>query len=217
MTMDGFGYEDEGARSRWLKIGGGALAGVVLLAAGFGVGRVSAPAAAGGGQQAKVSGQSGPGPTRVENGVPVGYAHTPEGAVAAATNYLTVVDGQLITQPDKYRTAIDTLASPTARTTLRSNAEKDMAALQSGAQLISYAQQGKAVVFRLVPLGYQIGQYADRGTQVSIWAEGFVAVDGVLPMRETWSTSVVTVEWVAGDWKLAGIAPRHLPLRGQHR
>src|SRR5205814_10618586 len=89
MVMDGFGYEDEGTRSRWLKIGGGALAGVVLLAAGFGIGRLSAPAAAGG-QQAKVSGQSGPGPWRVENGVPVGYAHTQEGAVAAATGYLVI-------------------------------------------------------------------------------------------------------------------------------
>src|SRR6266702_3768962 len=101
---------DENSRSRWLKLGALGLGAVVLAVAAFGIGRWTAPASASGQQRATVSAPSGgPGPTRVENGVPVGYAHTQEGAVAAATNYLTVVDGQMITQPDKYRAAIDTV------------------------------------------------------------------------------------------------------------
>jgi hypothetical protein len=202
-------YDDDiNRRSRWLKIGGGALAGVVLLAAGFGVGRLSAPVAGSGGQQhASVSGQSGPGPTRVENGVPVGYAHTPEGAVAAATNYLTVVDGQLITQPDKYRAAIDALAAPASQPSLRRNAEKDMKVLQDGVGLLSYAQQGRQVIFRAMPLAYHVDRYDGRESQVSIWAEGFIGVDGALSVRESWTTSSVTVSWTGTDWKLVSIAP----------
>ena len=67
-----------------------------------------------------VNEQSGPGPTHVVNGVPVGYAHTQAGAVAAATNYLVTFNGPLVTQPDKYRAAVDEMALPDVRNTLTS-------------------------------------------------------------------------------------------------
>jgi hypothetical protein len=204
MVMDGFGYEDEGTRSRWLKIGGGVLAGVVLLAAGFGVGRLSAPASSGG-QQAKVSGQSGPGPWRVENGVPVGYAHTQEGAVAAATNYVMVKDGPLNAQPDKYLAAIDVMAAPDAKAKLRTDAEKGLAAWQTVFGLTSAAQQGRAVTFRTVPLSYHVDRYDGRTSKVSIWEELFVAIDGARALQETWATTAYTVEWTDGDWRLASV------------
>jgi hypothetical protein len=204
MVMDGFGYEDEGTRSRWLKIGGGVLAGAVLLAAGFGVGRLSAPASGSGGQQrASVSGQSGPGPTRVENGVPVGYAHTREGAVAAATNYVSVVDGPLVVQPDRFQKALDVFALPSVRPTLRSNAEKTVAVTG----LVDYARQGRTVIYRTAPLAYRIASYRDERAQVDIWAESFIAVDGILAPRETWATASVEVDWSGEDWKLQQIGP----------
>jgi len=199
---------DESRRSRWLKLGAVGLGAVVLAVAAFGIGRLSAPTSGSGQQHATVSVPGGgPGPTRVENGVPVGYAHTQEGAVAAATNYLTVVDGQLITQPEKYRAAIDALAAPTSQPSLRRNAEKDMTALQNGVGLLSYAQQGRQVVFRAMPLAYHVDRYNDSESQVSIWAEGFSGVDGVLSIRETWTTSTLTVGWTGTDWKLVSIAP----------
>jgi hypothetical protein len=37
-------------------------------------------------------------------------------------------------------------------------------------------------------------------------AEGIVAVDGALPMREVWATSTVTVEWKGGDWRLFDVS-----------
>jgi hypothetical protein len=204
MVMDGFGHEDEGARSRWLKIGGGVLAGVVLLAAGFGVGRVSAPAATGGGQQrASVSAASGPGPTRVENGVPVGYAHTPEGAVAAATNFETVMSGSLIAQPNKFAAAVGSMVAPDATDKLRLYGQKGPASFQQVMGLVSYAQQGRMVVFRAIPIAYHLDRYGDKAAQVSMWVEVMVAIDGAKPLQETWATDVYGLEWVSGDWKLA--------------
>src|SRR5207247_6082118 len=101
MVMDDFGYDADspsGARSRWVKVGALVAGAVVLAVAAFGVGRVTAPAAAGGGSRVTVNAPSGggPGPTRVENGVPVGYAHTQDGAVAAATDFVAGVDGPLL-------------------------------------------------------------------------------------------------------------------------
>jgi hypothetical protein len=150
-----------------------------------------------------VNEQSGPGPTHVVNGVPVGYAHTEAGAVAAATNYLMVVDGALITQPDKYRAAINTLSAPEGRGKLRQVAEADM----TGAQyLITYAAQGRSVVRRDIPLAYSVPRYNADSAQVSIWAESMIAVDGAVSFREGWTTTTVTCEWSSGDWKLSDIA-----------
>jgi hypothetical protein len=199
-------YDDDiNARSRWLKIGGGVLAGVVLLAAGFGVGRLSAPSSTVG-QRPTVAGQSGPGPTRVENGVPVGYAHTPEGAVAAATNFIVVQNGPLITQPDKYRVAIDTLAAPSFRPTLRSQAEKSLA-FEDSVGVISSAQQGRAVAFRIVPLAYHVDRYDGGTARIAVWAESLVGIDGVLVTKEVWATAAYSVDWVTGDWRLSGEEP----------
>jgi hypothetical protein len=150
-----------------------------------------------------VSSRSGPGPWRVENGVPVGYAHTPDGAVAAATNFLTVQDGSLLLHPSEYRAAIDTLAAPETKAALRSQAENTLASFQGGSGLITSAQQGKAVVYRTTPLAYRLDSYDGRSAaQVSIWAETFIAVDGVLPPAEVWATDAYTVVWTSGDWKL---------------
>jgi hypothetical protein len=199
--MDNYGYGEDGRR-RWLRIGAIAAGALVALALVFGIGRWTAPAASNGAQPT-VRGQSGPGPTRVENGVPVGYAHTQDGAVAAATNYLMVVDGPLVTQPDKYRAAINTLAAPEARVRLRQHAEANIGALQT---LVSYATQGRAVVHRGIPLAYKVDRYTGDVADVSIWAEGLIAVDGEMSMREIWSTTTVTAQWSNGDWRLSNIA-----------
>jgi hypothetical protein len=200
--MDGYEYDDN-RLPRWLLIAAAGVAAFVLLVAGIAIGRASAPSAATSQRGAAAATQAGPGPTRTVNGVPVGYAHTEAGAVAAATNFLMVVDGPLVTQPDKYRSAIDTLAAPEARAKQRSDAVKVLNGLQ---YLASYAEQGRSVVSRSVPLAYHVDRYGADESQVSIWAEGFVAVDGVISMREVWATTTLTVRWSADDWRLASIA-----------
>jgi hypothetical protein len=114
-----------------------------------------------------------------------------------------VVNGPLMTVPAKYRAAIDEMAAPGAREHLRSDGEKQMVAFESVAGLISNAQQGRAVVFRTVPLTFRVEHYADSGADVSIWSETLTAVDGVAPLRETWTTATYTLSWADGDWKLS--------------
>jgi hypothetical protein len=198
--MNGYA-NDESSRRRWALIAGAALAAVALLAVAFAVGRASAPSVGAGGTRV-VNVQSGPGPTRVVNGVPVGYAHTQAGAVAAATNYLVTFSGSLVTQPDKYRAAVDQMAALDARGKLMSLANNNLIGQQN---LITYAAQGRTVVDRVVPLAYKLTNYSDSGAQVSIWGETLTAVDGALALREGWATTTVSVEWTDGDWRLANI------------
>ena len=198
--MDEYGFDDN-RQPRWLRIGAAGLLAVVLLAAGFGIGRASVPSR-GGGTQVVVYGQAGPGPTHVVNGVPVGYAHTQDGAVAAATNFLMVVDGPLLTQPNKYLAAIDTLAAPEARGKQRNAAALRMSGIPD---FITYAQHGRTVILRVSPLAYHLDRYGDAGAVVSIWAETLAAVDGVLSLREGWATVVVSLSWSDGDWRLSDV------------
>lgn len=188
---------DENGRRHWVLVAGAVLAIVALLAVSFIAGRTTAPSP--GGRAQVVNVQSGPGPTHVVNGVPVGYAHTQAGAVAAGTNYLMVFNGPLVTQPDKYRAAVDTMSAPAARYRLMSLANNNMTGQQN---LISYAAQGRTVVDRLVPLAYSVARYSDGNVQLSIWAATFVGVDGVLPLRDGWTTTTLTCAWVDGDWRL---------------
>jgi hypothetical protein len=198
--VNGYAY-DESGRRRWVLIAGAAVAIVVLLAVGFIGGRASAPSVGAGGTRV-VNVQSGPGPTHVVNGVPVGYAHTQAGAVAAATNYLETYFGPLVTQPDKYRAAVNEMADPDTRNTLNKLADGN---LTGQASYMTYAAQGRAVVHRVVPLAYSVRQYSSASAQVSIWAETLLAVDGVLSLREGWATTTVTTQWATGDWKLSNI------------
>jgi hypothetical protein len=194
---------DESGRRRWVLVAGAVLAIVALLVIGLVIGRSTAPS--GGGRTQVVNAQGGPGPTHVVNGVPVGYAHTQAGAVAAATNYLMVVEGPLDTQPDKYRAAIGTLAAPEARQKQESVAEQRMAGIQNATGLATYANEGRTIADRVVPLAYHVDRASTTSVLVSIWAEGILAVDGVLPAKETWTTSRVTVEWTGGDWRLSDL------------
>jgi hypothetical protein len=133
---------------------------------------------------------------------PVGYAHTQAGAVAAATNYLETFYGPLVTKPDSYRAAVNEMTAPDARDSLNKLAEANLTGQQN---YITYAAQGRTVVHRVVPLAYRIETYNSGSAHVSIWSEELIAVDGVISFREGWTTTDVTDEWAAGDWKLSNL------------
>jgi hypothetical protein len=178
------------------------VAGLVGLGAGFALGHQSGPTPG-------KAGPSGPGPWRVENGVPVGYAHTPEGAVAAATNFEGVKLGDLVLTPDRYRAAIQTMAAPSAQQKLSDEGEHW---LVINASAITGHAQGKPVIQHDVPLAYHVDRYADTEAQVSIWGELISGVDGTLPLGEVWATDAYTLQWVAGDWRLGGVGGHDGPV-----
>jgi hypothetical protein len=122
--------------------------------------------------------------------------------VAAATNYLETFYGPLVTQPDKYRAAVDEMVAPDARNNLKIVAEANLTGQQT---YISYAAQGRAVVHRVVPLAYRVDSYGSGSARISIWAEALLAVDGALSIREVWTTTPVTNEWSGDDWRLSNI------------
>jgi hypothetical protein len=169
-----------------------------LIASGIVLGRVSVSSPDGRSLPAEVAGAA-----RMNGDVPVGYARTREGIVAAATDYSAVLAGPLILEPGRYRAAEDVIASPSARASVRAEGEQAVAAVDESTRALTEAQRGVRVVVRYTPIAYRLNAYdRSRGT-VSIWALWLVGEQGLLAPTETWSTRTIVLEWIGGDWKLA--------------
>ena len=159
-------------------------------------GTAAAPAAA--------TATKGVGPRRIENGVKVGYAHSREGAIAAAANYTTALSSDLILDPARRKAAIDTLAAPQAKARLQKTFDQAVASLRSGLGVTGAAEDAQ-VLLRATPVGWRVEDYSDRAATVAIWVTSvggsIGGTDGPVPIREGWGTTTVELRWAGGDWK----------------
>ena len=148
---------------------------------------------------------AGVGPRRVANGVGVGYAHSQQGAVAAAANYAKVLSSALILDTAQRRAAIDTLAAPEARARQQKTFDQAVASLRAGLGVTGPAAGRAQVLLRATPVGWRVEQYGKGTAKVAIWITsvgGSVGgSSGSAPVREGWGTTTVTLRWVGGDWK----------------
>ena len=154
--------------------------------------------------QAAAAPATGVGPRRVSQGVGVGYAHSQQGAVAAAANYTRALSSTLILDTARRRAAIDTLAAPEARARLQKTFDQAVASIRAGLGVSGSAGDGAEVLLRATPVGWRVEHY-DKGTaRVAIWVTsvgGSVGGSGSAPVREGWGTTTVSLRWVGDDWK----------------
>jgi hypothetical protein len=147
---------------------------------------------------------SGPGPRRLEGGVPLGYARTRAGAVAAAGNYAATLGGPLFLEPARYRAALGLIAAPELRPRLRVGAAGSASYLDAETGLLSRRRRGEPAIARTVPIGYAVDEYRDRRVAaVRVWftsVMGRAARPGVV---QSWGTITLRLRWM-GDWRLAG-------------
>ena len=176
-------------------------------------GRLSAPAPSG---SPRLPAQLA-GATRMNGDVPVGYAQTRGGAVAAATNFSAVLAGPLVLEPDRYRAAERVIATPSAQARVAAEGEQAITAVDGGTQAIAEARRGVRVAVRYTPIAYRVTAYDIGRATVSIWGLWMVGEQGWLAPTQTWSTRTVVLEWTGGDWKLArsSTSPGPAPQLGQ--
>jgi hypothetical protein len=165
--------------------------------------------------KAEAAPATGVGPRRVSNGVGVGYAHTQQGAVAAAANYTRALSSALILDTARRRAAIDTLAAPEARARLQKTFDQAVASIRAGLGVSGSAGDGAQVLLRATPVGWRVEQYGQGSARVAIWVTsvgGSVGGSGSAPVREGWGTTTVSLRWVAGDWKQVASATTDGPV-----
>ena len=146
------------------------------------------------------------GPRDVVGGVPVGYQHSEEGAVAAATNYARVLSSTLILDRSKRRAAIEALAAPETLARQQRAWDQAVASLNKGLGVTNGAAKDGTILLRAVPVGWRMEKYSDKRATVAIWVTSVLGALGGppqgVPVREAWGTTTVELRWVDGDWKL---------------
>lgn len=154
----------------------------------------------------------GPGPTSEENGVPVGYARTREGAVAAASNFALLTASDELFDSRALISAMKTLAAPE----WQGQAEQQA---RNGYEFIKERYGDGADVSGSV-VRYLVGDYnADRAI-VELWAVSLASGVASPDVDEVWSTLTVELSWVDGDWRISahesspGPSPVDLPTDG---
>jgi hypothetical protein len=140
----------------------------------------------------------GPGPWRVLGGVPLGFARSERGAVAAAGNYLTMLSRALTPGAAfSWERAVRalTVAPLTARALSGSAASATMAR--------RLARSGSSFYLGSWLVGYRVLAYSRSRARVALWSVGVLAsAVGVVPPE--FSTTTCELRWVDGDWKVSG-------------
>lgn len=147
------------------------------------------------------SADRGPGPTAVEGIVPVGFTRSPDGAVAAATTYLSTLH-QLVASPDGDRRAALGVLSADGADALVDNA---MAAFDTLDGVVADARRSAPdarLFLREVPVAYSLDQYTDDRARIEVWSLGLLLIEGVTQATEVWSTNEVELVWDGDDWRV---------------
>ena len=137
-----------------------------------------------------------PGPSDELNGVPIGYARTEEGAVAAAANFTLLTAKDSLLDRDALVLAMETLAAPTWITEARAQA-------RNGFDFITNRYGNDANVTGAV-LRYDIADFSTDQATVKLWAVSVASGSKQRNVDELWSILTVDLQWVKNDWRVTG-------------
>jgi hypothetical protein len=151
----------------------------------------------------------GPGPKGEENGIPVGYARTEEGAVAAATNFNLLAGKDELLDLDAMTTAMRTLAAPSWKDEASRQAETGYEYVVS-----TYGEDANvsAAVAR-----YDVVDFTNERASVRLWTVSLASGSKRPVVEEVWAIVTVDLVWVDDDWRVGAIesslgpAPVDLP------
>jgi hypothetical protein len=191
------------ARSRLQPVTiGSVIAVLIALVVGVLIGRLTAPN----------SPENPEGPRANKAGVPVGYAHSPQGAIAAASNYLTFLGNPSSIDPRRLDAGLSQIAAP--------GSEQHMgqirAVFSNGQQQLVQAGANRAgpLISQNKQLGYRLTRYGEDKATIAIWDLDLGGNASNLAPSAAFSTTTLDLQWANGDWKLvdyndaAGPAPQ---------
>lgn len=177
-----------------------------LLLAGAVAGRLTAPDP----DPASAPQAAGPGPTATAGGVPVGYARTEDGAVAAATTLLAALGGRVLVDPAPRKAALDAVALSSARAAVETQLRVDPAGAQAAG--LTAALADGSLVARTIPAGSRLASYTADAATVEVWAVALLGTRTLNRVTARWNTTTVELQWDSGDWKIAAIRGRSGPV-----
>jgi hypothetical protein len=159
------------------------------------------------------------GPRRVVDGVPVGYADSQAGAVAAAVNYELARSQPAFITDETVRHAVLTqiMASSALQAEITSDDSSANGAMRAlGLTPAGQGSGGSTWVEHSAPLGIQATSYSPQVATINVWMAEIAGIVGdptsVLPPSGSYTTYVLTLTWQHGDWRIASIASQPGPV-----
>lgn len=139
----------------------------------------------------------GPGPSRVDYGVPAGFRRTADGAVAAAASFVTTGQALLDMDPLAAEDAIRQMASV-------KTVDAQVADVLGKLRFVrTELADGKGpIVYRQAVIAWRVDSFTSERASVAIWNVGVLSRDGVAPPQAGWAVSVFDLVWERGDWKI---------------
>ena len=151
------------------------------------------------------------GPRQVVDGVGVGWAHSRQGALAAATNYAIVLGGDLVFDTQRRHKAVALLAAPEARAELQLAWDRAVPVLRKALRLPADGPVADKIVLRTASFGHSIERYDDASARVSIWTVALAGSTTGIPVQSGWGITTIDLKWVGGDWKEVRATTRAAP------
>ncbi|HVT77858.1 MAG TPA: hypothetical protein VHD87_12570, partial [Acidimicrobiales bacterium] len=141
--------------------------------------------------------------------VPEGFPRSEDGALAAATRYVTTGQMLLDLDPLAAENAIRQMASTT---TADQQVSETLAKLAATRQALS---DGTGPIrFTQSVLARRVDAYPPTRARVSVWNVGVLSRLNVAPPQASWSTSTLDLVWETGDWRIRSetITPGPAPM-----
>ena len=149
-------------------------------------------------QGAVVAAPTSPGPRRLQSGIPVGYAPTREGAIAAAVSFMATGEALLGMNPAEVAAAIHTMATAEAEGRILAETTTRLAAARG-----ALAGSDALVEYRQAAVAVRVDDFDAVRARVAVWNVGVLSRAGVAPPQAGWSISTFDLAWEHDDWKVA--------------
>ncbi|WP_438486588.1 hypothetical protein [Streptomyces sp. S186] len=145
-------------------------------------------------------------------GIATGFPKTEQGAQSAAANYVVALSGDGMYQADRRDAIVDAVYTPSAATARKESLRKSYTdpkfLAQAGLKADGSAPQGMTFVSRANPVGTRTEAFEGATAKISVWYSllfGLAGQGSQNPVAESWYTATMQLQWVNGDWKIAGL------------
>jgi len=143
------------------------------------------------------------GPSRWVDGVPAGFAHSREGAVAAVAAYEQAFASPRVLSAGALRKRVEAVAVPDYWQAMLA-ANGPGAERIAGGPIGAGLQRGVATIFSAVPIGYRVQSYSAARAKVLTWGFTLLGNASAVEPGAYFGTTETDVVWRADDWKIAG-------------
>lgn len=140
------------------------------------------------------------GPVAVEAGVPVGFAPTEDGAVAAALVYASASQRWLYFDDVEIAAAVAVLATPAAVEALTAEVVSEIAMARD-----QLAASSGRVWWLVRPMATRVEFFTEAAARVSVWTVTVLSATGVAVPQAEWLTVMVDLKWSGDDWRVDGV------------